>query len=125
MTSSSENRIAPPSATYAVRKLIVILTIVMVFGALWLHKSNYAFLIGGGKVEQTKNGLEMFRCVYFTGTEKIINHTLQSPKTKNPQSGCPLWTQLTSPPPIEINIPINPKQLNSGNASESPEQRPN
>jgi hypothetical protein len=110
MTGPSETPRTSSPAPYAVRKLIVILTIVIVFGGLWLHKANYAVLISGGKSETTTNGLEKFRCVYFTGTEKIINHTLQNPKNENRQSGCPLWTQLTSPPPIEIKIPIEPKE---------------
>ena len=72
----------------AARKVILAAVLGLVFSVFAMHNAGYAVFIGGGVTGETKGSLVLLNCRYFTGTEKVINHSWRGADGGKPS--CPL-----------------------------------
>ena len=93
------------------RVLGVAVILMVVLGAYQFHAQGYAFLIGSQEEPSPPDSkMTLMRCSYFTGTEKIINHTMRPSSDSRGKPTCPFTVKLNlnpaqNPNPYEIDIP--------------------
>ncbi len=81
------------------RRLLLAAVAAAVIGGIGLHSAGYAVLIASGsegaaESGPTANGMARLRCIYFTGTEKVITHILRKAEDGAPRAACPLTRKL-------------------------------
>lgn len=72
------------------RQIIIGILLVVVITLGTARERGYAVLIGGGPTGETRNGLSLLSCVYFTGTERVISREWKA----EPLGRCALFNRV-------------------------------
>ncbi len=72
------------------RQVIIGVLLVLVITLGVARERGYGVLIGGGPTGETRNGLALLNCTYFTGTERVIHREWRA----EPIGGCALVNRV-------------------------------